>query len=688
MKEVKPKDKTRPTIEKRVILLLATLLLANPVVLYLLLGDALLVTIISIAFIVIIQASVSSSYRAIMTASLFNVLAIVSALAHAEVLLLYGFPDHVIENLYVIKRGYYFNKPLLNQSFRSQEFSVTYRTNTQGFRLGAGQEPSTWVDKVDWLVLGDSFTQGAQVEFEDLYSTKLNGRFPDKIVINAGVSGMGIAHEYNYFVDEGRTHQPDLVILQVGSFNDFMNVEANMARLTDRVMERSAVARLLLHDWRYGDPADLPLGRWTEPFYPDERSNRDYNIFYKEASPSRERDGEAFRQYLTSIKHAVTNAGGTLLVTLLPTREQVSSDSLKEVVGRFKIDPASLDMRSPNVLMAQLAGDLGIEFLDLLPAFQNATGDVFFRFDEHLTPLGHSVIADVLGDFIERRHGPSSSVLMSKELTGDRYPSPSRDGSLVAYQSIRGGSSELFVAKPDFSSARRLTFNGVDESHPMLSSDNSRLLFTDGSAESHRTKVIIMNLDGSKRRMITPDPDQFGAIARFSPSNLKLAYAGWTSPSPGELTNPQVIVLDLITGDRRAITPSNRESWRPVFSPDELSVAYISKFDAQFDVCLYDMKTGKEQRLTTTPFDEWDPQFSPDGHRIVYAARADGNWDLFLFHLDTGQTSRVTKTKGDEWDPSVVPDGESVFFAGKFGFLEAIFRTHLRATADAYLLRN
>ncbi len=689
MNEGRTKDKTTPTIDKRVILLLATLLLANPVVLYLLFGNALQVTIIVIACITIIQVSVSSSARFAITVSLFNALAIVSTLAHAEALLLYGFPEHVIENLYVIKRGYYFNRPLLNQRFRSQEFSVTYRTNAQGFRLGAGQEPSIWVDKVDWLILGDSFTQGAQVEFEDLYSTKLNVRFPDKIVVNVGVSGMGIAHEYNYFVVEGRTHEPELVILQVGSFNDFMNVEASMASLTDRVMERSAMARLLLHDWRYGDPVDLPLGRWTEPFYPDDLSNRNYNIFYKQASPSRERDVEAFRQYLTSIKHAVAQVGATLVVTLLPTREQVSADSLKEVVSRFKIDPASLDMRRPNALMAQLSDELDIEFLDLLPAFQQATGNVFFQVDEHLTPLGHAVIADALGDFIEKRHGPSSSVLISKELTGDRYPSPSRDGGLVAFQSIRGGSSELFVAKPDFSSVQRLTFNGVDESHPMLSSDNSRVLFTEGSAESHRTKIVVMNLDGSKRTMITADPDQFGAIASFSPSNLKLAYAGWSSdPSTGELTNPQIIIVDLVTGDRRAITASNRESWRPVFSPDESSVTYISKFDGQFDVCVFDLTTGKERRLTLTPFDEWDPQYAPDGRRIAYAAHADGNWDLFLLDLDTSQASRLTSTRGEEWDPSFAADGRSLFFGGRFGFLEAIFRMHVSATADAYLLRN
>ena len=140
----------------------------------------------------------------------FNCLALVSAVVHAEVILVHVFPNRVIENLYTMEHGYYFNRPMLDQRFKSDEFSVSYRTNSQGFRIGVGQEPTHEVREADWLILGDSFTQGAQVEFEDLYSTKLNLRFPDKVIVNAGISGMGIAHEYRYFADKGRQLKPSL----------------------------------------------------------------------------------------------------------------------------------------------------------------------------------------------------------------------------------------------------------------------------------------------------------------------------------------------------------------------------------------------------------------------------------------------------------------------------------------------
>ena len=228
-------------LDRRIILLLATLLLVNPFVLFLLSRSVVL----SMAACIVCVGALQLSYRSrALLVVMFNSLALMSAFVHAEVLLIYGFPSHVIENLYTMENGYYFNRPTLDQRFRSNEFAVSYRTNVQGFRIGAGQEPTHDIAETDWLVLGDSFTQGAQVEFEDLYSTKLNLRFPDKVVVNAGISGMGIAHEYRYFADKGRRLTPSLVILQLGSFNDFMNVEPWPVSVTEHLLTRSALCRL------------------------------------------------------------------------------------------------------------------------------------------------------------------------------------------------------------------------------------------------------------------------------------------------------------------------------------------------------------------------------------------------------------------------------------------------------------
>ena len=662
--------------EHRIIALFACLLIANPIVVYLMTRQPVLTAALTIGCVLFGQALLTPKIPAVIRAYSFNAVAVLSAFAHAEVLLVYGFPDRVTPNLYEIRDGYYFNTPLLQPQFESDEFSVTYRTNSQGFRIGSGQEPAHSIDRADWLVLGDSFTQGAQVEFEHLYSTRLNVRFPDKIVVNAGISGMGVAQEYEYFVDAGRLLEPSLVILQVGSFNDFMNVSPRRAGLSEWLMTKSAFVRLLLSDLKYRDPSDLPLGRWTEPFYDSEAANRDFNIFYRLSSDTKERDLAQFANYLRRLNAAVVQQGGRFLVVLLPTREQADELSLEEVLTAFRIDSSRIDLRRPNDILLKLAESEGIAFVDLLPAFTSARSKLFFDGDEHLTPEGHALIADTIGDYLEQRDGPSKAAMLSRDLSGDRYPVMSQDGSLVAYQSIREGSSDLFIADPQFRDRRRLTTTRVDESHPMLSKDNRRVLFTEGSAEAMRTEIVIADIDDGRRTVITGDPNVFGAIPVFSPSNIRVAYAEWSFRG-SDATLPRIAVFDLTTGEKSYLTRTDQESWRPIFSPDERRLAYIAKSNGQFDVYVHDFGTGQATRLTNTEFDEWDPQFTPDGARLVFAAKEDGNWDLFAYDLESRGCERLTKTKGDEWDPSVSSDGRELLFAGRFGSLEAIFKMPL-----------
>lgn len=661
-------------IERRVIFGLATLAATNPVVVFLFTDSALLCLGVPIVATVVGQALIAQKAATIVKAYFFNALALLSILVHAEVALTYGLPELVIENLYSVEGGYYFNRPLLHQHFDSPEFSVTYRTSAQGYRIGTGQEPSHVVHRADWLFLGDSFTQGAQVEYEELYTTRLNLHFPDKVVVNAGISGMGIADEYALFRSRGAALKPALVVLQVGNFNDLMNVEPQTIGIAERAMARFAVVRLLLTGLRYRDPASLPLGRWTEPFYPDSASNARYNVFYKESSAGKERDLQQFAYYLRLLKEAVEDSGGRLMVLHLPTREQVGTAALQEVMDAFKLSADMIDLERPSMFLRTLATTLGVDYLDLLPSFRESSERMFFEQDEHLTPAGHAVMAAATAEYLERIVGSPQVAMLSRELAGDRYPSPSSDGTQVAYQSIRDGGAELFVADAAFKERRRLTFNRVDESHPVVSRDGVRILFTSGSAESQETDVVIMNVDGTGRRTLTSEPDTFGAIPTFSPSNLQVAYAEWTRETAGQLSNPQIVVLDLLTGTKRYLTPPGSEAWRPVFSPKEDEVSYIRKLGEQFEIFSFNLKSGVERQLTDTPFDEWDPRYSPDGSALYYAARPDDNWDLFMLDLVTGSTRRLTRSIGDEWDPAPSADGRELWFAGRFGSLEAIFR--------------
>jgi Tol biopolymer transport system component len=667
---------------KRIILFLVVIILINPVVLYLVSGNiifSILIPLLSVAVILLLNESKKTKPLSVLV---FNLLLVLSFFLHAEAIFTTNFSDYIIEDLYEVKQKYYFNRPLLNKTFRDKEFIVQYKTNKQGFRIGSEDEPEIEVEKIDWLFLGDSYTQGAQVQYEDLYTSKLFNFFPDKIIANAGISGMGLPEEYNYYINEGKTFKPKKVILQVCNFNDFMNVKERQSGFSDYLMHYSNFARFLLYGFKYANPAELPLGRWTEPFYPNEKANEDYNIFYKSSSEIKKQDILNFEAYLKKLNEVVVKNGAELVVVQIPTKEQVYYKFFEEVITNFKIDASKLDMNLPNKFLDRICKENGIKHLDLLNDFTDSEQQLFYQFDEHLNVQGHEQMAKSISNFLSNDTAKHlQPKLLSIFNTGDRYPNFSmNDCNVLSFQSFRDGNMELFLADSLLQSQKRLTWNSIDEIHPWLSSDNIKIVFTEGNQADNKTKVGIMNIDGSERKYITAEKNTFGAIPAFSYGDSKITYAEWKqNDKSGNFSNSYIVTYDLTTNKKDIITSDKFESWRPIFSPDNKRLFYISKeVNEKFDVFVYDLATGEKKNLTNTIYDEWDAAISRDGNYLVYAGKKNGNWDLFLQELSTAKTEQLTTSLGDEWDPTFSPCGNSIYFAGTFGFRNGIFRIDLK----------
>jgi Tol biopolymer transport system component/lysophospholipase L1-like esterase len=658
-------------------LLIFAVLAANPVVSYMLFDRAWVAVGVLLASVIVLQASYARFGKGLPTVYIVNVLCILGLFAHAEMLVRYRFSDYVMEDLYWIRDGYYVNRSNLRSRLTDKEYSVDYLTNKDGFRIGYSQQVDVSFDSVDWLFLGDSYTQGAQVNFEELYTTRLYRRFPNRIVANAGISGWGIPEELNYFKQVGRRYHPTIVFLQVSIFNDFMKVEERSAGVSDHLMQYSQFIRLLLQDFKFENPVRLPLGRWAEPFYPTAELNRRYNVFFNPSSPEKKRDLAAYRQYLGRFVEAVRESGARPIVILLPTKEQVRRVYFQEVIREFDIKPGELDMQRPNVLMRHLTDSLNVQLVDVTDEFTKAVGEPYFAFDEHMSPYGHQLLANIIAQRITGEDSTTTPQILSTEYAGDRYPTYLSDGHSVLFQSFVDGNTELFWSDSTFAASSRITFNNVNESHAVLGYPGDRIAFTQGNQELGNTEVVLSDLSAQIRRVVTDGADEFGAIPSFSADGERLAYAGWSAdPRSRTYTTPRIVVCDLTSGVKHAITDGTSEAWRPVFSPDGSHVAYIMKIGAQFDIHVQDLATGRVRRLTRTRFDEWDPQFSPDGNLLIYAAHAQGNWDLFTLSVATGEATQITRTRGDEWDPTFSRDGRTILYAGEYGIFRGLYRTH------------
>ena len=107
-------------------------------------------------------------------------------------------------------------RPNLKYRQKSREYEIVISTNGQGFRGNQTfQPPSTHVFRI--IVLGDSFTFGLGVPFENTYSKKLEKLLRDNVtkdieILNLGVPGYTTAQELLLF-KKFRHLGPDLIIL-------------------------------------------------------------------------------------------------------------------------------------------------------------------------------------------------------------------------------------------------------------------------------------------------------------------------------------------------------------------------------------------------------------------------------------------------------------------------------------------
>lgn len=127
----------------------------------------------------------------------------------------------------------------------SPEVSVEFRHNAQGMRSDREYAFTKPPGVTRILGLGDSFTQGYEVEVEETYLYRLERLLRDRglnvEVLNLGVSGFGTAEELILLREYGTRFDPDVVI--VGYFtNDILdNVRSNLFRLDERGgLERAA----------------------------------------------------------------------------------------------------------------------------------------------------------------------------------------------------------------------------------------------------------------------------------------------------------------------------------------------------------------------------------------------------------------------------------------------------------------
>jgi dipeptidyl aminopeptidase/acylaminoacyl peptidase len=144
----------------------------------------------------------------------------------------------------------------------------------------------------------------------------------------------------------------------------------------------------------------------------------------------------------------------------------------------------------------------------------------------------------------------------------------------------------------------------------------------------------------------------------WHPGGTRIAWVSWNHPNmPWDSTMLKMASLEaegpglpVVTEVETLVDRPDVSVLQPRFSPDGLSLVYISDETGWSNLCLYDLQTGEHRRLTDLEAKvggtAWvqglrSYRFSPDGQQIYFLCSKQGFTDLWVHDVETGQAEKL-----------------------------------------------
>jgi Tol biopolymer transport system component len=245
---------------------------------------------------------------------------------------------------------------------------------------------------------------------------------------------------------------------------------------------------------------------------------------------------------------------------------------------------------------------------------------------------------------------------------------PSADA--IAFESDRGGKSDLWVMSADGSNQVNLTNDKIEDVFPAWSPDRQKIAWTRGG-RGPGGEIWVMNSDGSDKRQITFNnfPD-FNVT--WSPDGTRIAFRSLRA----EL--PDIYVINVDGTGEQQLTNDPASDFAPDWSPDGTTIAFTSRRSGHVAVYSMSSSDGSDVlQLTPDAMEAALPGWSGDGSKVLFA---DGfcdtcsESDLFVMNGNGTGITQITDSPENELAKSWSRDDKRV--VADFGFLTPS-ETHL-----------
>jgi Tol biopolymer transport system component len=264
-----------------------------------------------------------------------------------------------------------------------------------------------------------------------------------------------------------------------------------------------------------------------------------------------------------------------------------------------------------------------------------------------VAPDGKSLVFELLGDLYSLPLSGGDAARLTQGTPYDSQPRLSPDGKWIAFISDRSGSDNLWIAKADGTTPRKLSNESQEAVISPTWTPDAQYVVASVRATGG-TQLRMFHIHGGSGITIgapsTPTPPAGGgppAGGASSPSRLGAAmtpdgrflYVAQAVSGAGgaaALSRWQIARLDMQTGEADVITQAEGSGMRPAVSPDGKLLAYTTRHETKTGLRLRDLTTGADRWLKWpierdelesggTPSRDTYPgyAFTPDGREIV-----------------------------------------------------------------------